>query len=156
VARYRDGVLPAPGPDGEAEAEVRKAADQAYAEAAEAMGDLAYDRALASIWRLVQAANGYISDRKPWELAKAGQDEELNTVLVTAAESLRVIALLSAPWLTKAAPALWHSIGGQGKLVDQRLPEALAWGGLPAGTAVTKSPALFPRLDADGKVAGRS
>jgi methionyl-tRNA synthetase len=156
VARYRDGVLPAPGPDGEAEAEVRKAAEQAYAEAAEAMGDLAYDRALASIWRLVQAANGYISDRKPWELAKAGADEELNTVLHTAAEALRVIALLSAPWLTKAAPVLWESIGADGELAGQRLPEALAWGGLAPGARVTKSPALFPRRDADGKVAGRS
>jgi methionyl-tRNA synthetase len=156
VERYRGGILPAPGPESPAEAAVRQAAERAYREATEALsGDLAFERALAAIWRFVGAANGYISDRKPWDLAKAGEDTALDTVLYTGAEALRIAALLTAPWLTKAAPKLWDSLGVPGDLARAELPQALAWGGLPAAVRVTKAPALFPRLDAEGRIARR-
>jgi methionyl-tRNA synthetase len=156
VERYRDGVLPAPVSEGAPEASVREAAERAYEEASQALrGDLAFERALAAIWRFVAAANGYISERKPWDLAKAGDDDALDTVLYTGAEALRVAALLVAPWLTKAAPKLWAALGVPGDLARAELPQALAWGGLPAGVRVTKAPSLFPRLDAEGKVARR-
>jgi methionyl-tRNA synthetase len=156
VERYRDGVLPALGPQGEAEAAVRDAAARTYADASVALsGDLAFERALAAIWRFVGAANGYVTERKPWDLAKSGDDAALDTVLYTAAESLRVAALLTAPWLTRAAPKLWSAIGAPGEISEARLPGALSWGGLQPGARVTRAASLFPRLDAEGKVASR-
>ena len=67
-----------------------------------------------------------------------------------------MVALLTAPWLTRAAPALWAAVGAQGELADARLPGALAWGGLPRGARVERVGALFPRLDAEGNVARRA
>jgi methionyl-tRNA synthetase len=155
VERYRDGVLPSAALPGPAEQAVREAAERAYAEAATALdGDLAYERALTAIWRLVASANAYLSERKPWDLAKAGDDRALDTVLYTGAEALRVIALLVAPWLTKAAPRIWAALGAPGELADASLPGALAWGGLPAGASVSRLAALFPRLDAEGQAVG--
>src|SRR6266545_1434125 len=140
---------------GEAEVAVQEAATRAYADAKAALdGDLAYERALAAIWRLVGAANGYLSERKPWELAKQGDDLALDTVLYTGAEALRIIALLTASWLTRTAPAIWAAVGAPGELAEARLPEALTWGGLPRGARVTKVAALFPRLDAEGRATG--
>jgi methionyl-tRNA synthetase len=157
VERYRDGVLPGPGPAGEAEVAVQEAAVRAYADAKTALDDdLAYERALAAIWRLIGVANAYVSERKPWDLAKAGDDLALDTVLYTAAETLRVIALLTAPWLTRTAPAVWAAVGAPGELAEARLPEALTWGGLPRGARVARAPALFPRLDAEGRAASRA
>jgi methionyl-tRNA synthetase len=157
VERYRDGVLPGPGPAGEAEVAVQEAAERAYADAKAALDDdLAYERALAAIWRLIGVANAYVSERKPWDLAKAGDDLALDTVLYTAAETLRVIALLTAPWLTRTAPAVWAAVGAPGELAEARLPEALTWGGLPRGARVARAPALFPRLDAEGRAASRA
>jgi methionyl-tRNA synthetase len=156
VERYRDGVLPGPGPAGEQEAAVQDAAARAHADATAALSELAFERALAAIWRLVGAANAYLSERKPWDLAKAGDDVALDTVLYTGAEALRIVALLTAPWLTRAAPALWAALGAPGELADARLPHALGWGGLPRGARVRRPAALFPRLDAEGKVAGRA
>jgi len=155
VERYRDGVLPGPGLAGEAEVAVQEAATRAYADAKAALdGDLAYERALAAIWRLVGAANGYLSERKPWELAKQDDDLALDTVLYTGAEALRIIALLTASWLTRTAPAIWAAVGAPGELAEARLPEALTWGGLPRGARVTRVAALFPRLDAEGRATG--
>jgi methionyl-tRNA synthetase len=156
VERYRDGVLPGPGPATDAEVAVQDAAALAYAEAAAALDEVAYERALAAIWRFVGAANAYLSERKPWDLAKAGDDLALDTVLYTGAEALRVAALLTAPWLTRAAPALWAAIGAPGDLAKAGLPDALAWGGLPRGARVERLGALFPRLDAEGNVARRA
>jgi len=156
VERYRDGVLPGPGPATEAEVAVQDAAERAYADAVVALGEVAYERALAAIWRFVAAANAYISERRPWDLAKSGDDVALDTTLYTGAEALRVAALLTAPWLTRAAPALWAAIGAPGELAEARLPGALAWGGLPRGARVERVGALFPRLDAEGNVARRA
>ncbi len=155
VERYRDGVLPGRGLPGPAEEAVQEAAVRAYADAKAAMaGDLAFERALAAIWRLVAAANGYLSERKPWDLAKAGDDLALDTVLYAGAEALRIIALLASPWLTKAAPRIWAAVGAPGELAEAKLPEALQWGGLPVGARVERLGGLFPRLDAEGRVAG--
>jgi hypothetical protein len=52
-------------------------------------------------------------------------------------------------------PKLWAALGVPGHLDHAELPQALAWGGLPAGVRVTKTPALFPRLDAEGRIARR-
>src|SRR4030095_14312070 len=150
LERYRDGALPAGGPGGAAEAAVRQAAVRAYEEGAGAFADLAFARALAAIWRLVAATNGYLSERKPWDLAKQGADAEVDTVLATGAEALRIIALLAAPWLTRASRTLWAALGGPGELADARLPDAAAWGGLEPGARVTRLSSLFPRLDAEG------
>jgi methionyl-tRNA synthetase len=157
VERYRDGVLPGPGLPGPAEEAVREAADRAYADAAAALdSDLAFERALSAIWRLVGSANAYLSERKPWDLAKSGDDLALDTVLYTGAEVLRVIALLVSPWLTKAAPRIWAGVGAPGELADASLPGALQWGGLAAGARVSRLGALFPRLDAEGQPVGGS
>jgi methionyl-tRNA synthetase len=104
----------------------------------------------------VGAANAYLSERKPWDLAKAGDDVALDTVLYTGAEALRIAALLTAPWLTRTAPALWAALGAPGELAKAGLPDALAWGGLPRGARVERVGALFPRLDAEGNVARRA
>jgi methionyl-tRNA synthetase len=149
-------VLPGPGPATEAEVAVQDAATRAYAEASAALQEVAYERALAAIWRFVAAANAYISECRPWDLAKSGDDVALDTTLYTGAEALRVVALLCAPWLTRAAPALWAAIGAPGALADATLPGALAWGGLPRGARVQRVGALFPRLDAEGNVARRA
>ena len=157
LERYRDGVLPGPGLPGPAEEAVREAADRAYADAAAAIdGDLAFERALSAIWRLVASANAYLSERKPWDLAKTGDDLALDTVLYTGAEALRVIALLVSPWLTKASARIWTGVGAPGELADAGLPEALHWGGLAAGARVSRLSALFPRLDAEGQAVGGS
>jgi methionyl-tRNA synthetase len=105
---------------------------------------------------LVGAANAYLSERKPWDLAKSGEDLALDTALYTGAEALRITALLTAPWLTRTAPALWSALGAPGDLAAARLPGALAWGGLPRGARVERVGALFPRLDAEGNVAKRA
>jgi methionyl-tRNA synthetase len=61
-------------------------------------------------------------------------------------EVLRLVALLSSPALPRAAEEIWRRIGLEGRVADQRLPAAAAWGGYPGGVPVERGDPLFPRI----------
>src|SRR5699024_2070558 len=109
--------------------------------------------AIDAAWTLVDALNLYITEQEPWKVAKdeaeAGQGGRLATILVTAAEGLRTLAVLLNPVMPKAAGALWDSLGAAdylGELDAQPVADSGRFGQLKAGTTVTKGDALFPRL----------
>lgn len=72
----------------------------------------------------------------------AGQDDtrraRLGTILYTAAEGLRALAVLLAGH-PRATEKLWVALGGPGRLVDQPIREAGAWGVLRPGSTSTGS-----------------
>ena len=56
------------------------------------------DEAITAIWTIVDALNRYITENEPWALAKDdAQRDRLGTVLYTAAEGLRALAVLLSP-----------------------------------------------------------
>jgi len=74
----------------------------------------------------------------------------LDTILYTAAESLRAIAVLLNPVMPKSSAQLWESLGAEpalGALAAQPVQDAGRWGQLPTGVTVTKGAVLFPRLE---------
>ncbi len=100
-------------------------------------------RALEATWQLVRATNAYLEANEPWKMEPGAAVE---AVLGNALEALRVVAVLAAPAIPATAQAIWERIGMPGAVVDQRLPDAVTWGGYPGGLAVTKGPSLFPRI----------
>jgi len=155
VTRYHGGVLPAAGEAGAAETALAARLAATVATADEAMDRLALHEAVGAVEGFVGAVNGYLTEQAPWQVAKTDTPEaraRLGTVLYTAAEALRAIAVLHAAVLPRTSAALWRLLGaeaGLGPLADQRLADAGRWGQLPAGSTVTKGAALFPRLAPD-------
>ena len=151
VERYCDGVLPAPDVAGPPEEAVVAAAVRSTSVADERVGALDFSGGLAAVWELVDVLNGYLTEQQPWQLAKSPDDRaRLETVLFTAAEGLRVLAVLLNPVMPKACPALWESLGAEaalGPLSAQPLADAGTWGQLPSGLTVAKGAVLFPRLE---------
>ncbi|MEB4615655.1 methionine--tRNA ligase [Leucobacter sp. M11] len=149
--KYFDGVVPAAAEETEADAAIRELVARAAVAADEQMERLAVHEALASIWEIVDALNGYITDQEPWVLAKSEETRaRLGTVLATATEGLRALAVLLSPVLTEATQKLWVALGADvalGELRAQNLREAGAWGLLPAGTKLGQLDALFPRIE---------
>ncbi|WP_336707846.1 methionine--tRNA ligase [Oerskovia sp. USHLN155] len=160
VGKYYGGVLPQAGPAGLAEQALEQVAAQAVAAAERAIDALAIHEAINAVWTLVDATNLYLTEQEPWKVAKldeektadggAAQEGRLATILVTAAEALRSLAVLLHPITPKAAQALWESLGAEaplGTLAVQPVDGAARFGALPAGTTVTKGASLFPRLE---------
>ncbi|HUX71752.1 MAG TPA: class I tRNA ligase family protein, partial [Cellulomonadaceae bacterium] len=157
VGTYFGGLLPVGGANGEAEDTVAAVAATAVADAEAAMDRLALHEAIASVWTLVEATNGYLTEQAPWSVAKVEvredgtypDDGRLATILVTAAESLRALAVLLHPVMPRSTQALWELLGAEaplGPLDAQPVADAGRFGQLPAGTVVTKGASLFPRL----------
>jgi methionyl-tRNA synthetase len=154
VGRYFDGTLPQAGASGPAESALANALAATVETAEAAIDRLAIHEAIAAVADFVGAVNVYLTEQEPWKVAKDESDESrarLATILYTAAESLRAIAVLHAPVMPKTAAALWESLGAAaiGPLAEQRVQDAGRWGQLPAGVTLTKGEALFPRLADD-------
>ena len=96
--------------------------------------------------------NGLVETTAPWKLAKdPAQADQLDAVLYTLAESLRIIAILISPVLPQAAHGLFDQLnwklGDAGKECRFSLAET-QWGLLPDGHVLGKPVPLFPRIEA--------
>jgi methionyl-tRNA synthetase len=145
AASYCGGVVPETRADGPLQA----AAAVAFEQQCEAMERLDFASAFGAVWDLIRAANGFIEDRQPWALNKAGDSVATAGVIGDCLEALRIVALLASPAIPGAAAELWRRLGVPGRPEDVRLPEAVAWGGLPAGSRLGRGGPLFPRIDRD-------
>jgi methionyl-tRNA synthetase len=108
LRRYRDGVVPA--------ADVDEALEPDFSGLAAGVATL-IDRAgltaaLEEIWQRVRRLNRYVEERAPWQLAKddAGAGE-LDVVLRSLAEGLRVVGVLLWPYMPASAERLLGALG---------------------------------------------
>jgi methionyl-tRNA synthetase len=155
IGSYFGGTLPVSGELTDAETKIVRTVESAVADAEAAIDAVAPQDALAAVWRIVEDLNGYLTEQAPWKLAKDEPDAatpggRLATILVTAAEGLRALAVLLNPVMPKASAALWSSLGAEpalGALADQHIADVAAWGVLPPGSTITKVPSLFPRIE---------
>lgn len=107
--------------------------------------------ALAIPFMICTESNRLIEVKAPWKLAKdESRKDELDFVLYTLAESLRIIAILISPVLPKAAHGIFDQLNWKldeaGKDTRFRLADAV-WGGLPDGHVLGKPVPLFPRIE---------
>ncbi|HWG28439.1 methionine--tRNA ligase [Actinospica sp.] len=154
VNRYFDGVLPAAADHGPAEQAITGALAGAVKTADERIGEaLDFQGGLNAIFDFIKLVNGYLTEQEPWKVAKDTSEAaqaRLATILYTAAESLRAVAVLLNAVMPKSSAALWDSLGAEaslGELAEQPVQDAGRWGQLPAGSVVTKGAVLFPRLE---------
>jgi len=142
IARYRKGRLPAPCPP---DATLHPAA-QVAAEAWERSVDsLDFRGGLRAIWTFLAEANRFVDQQAPWSLAKRGEEEALDRVLYSAAEAIRIAAILVASVVPSSADEIERQLGLTGW--ERRWSQAKEWGLLPGGQAIGKAAPLFPRLE---------
>lgn len=147
IAKYCDGILPEVKHDPELQAFLHATVEKADT----AICDLDFQGGIVAIMDFCKRVNGYVTEQEPWILAKNPENREhLEAVLYNTAESLRALAVLLNSVMPATCEILWDSLGANesiGKLADQKIGEVAKWGQLPAGSVVTKSAVLFPRLD---------
>ena len=150
VGRYCDGVVPAPGQASaeltERAGEVREAVTQAVAQFDREFDEYNFSRALEAVWSAIERVDKFISDAKPWDLAKQADGRgSLELVLHTSVETLRHLTVLLAPVLPNATQEIWESSGEAGK-VNEVAPNTLRWG-QSTGKRIGEIKPIFPKLD---------
>jgi methionyl-tRNA synthetase len=94
--------------------------------------------------------NLYIEVEAPWKLAKEGSTKRLRELLYGLHESLRVMGILFAPIVPKAAHGIFDQLNWRMELSgkEERFSlEDAKWGGLPDGHVVGNPVPLFPRIE---------
>jgi methionyl-tRNA synthetase len=145
IKRYRNGAIPDIGPLNPVNIDLQQVAIETLIHAATALDAWDIGNALNSIWNFVRKTNQYIEVREPWRVAKRPeQQEELNTILYSIAEAMRLIAIYLAPFLPSTS----------NRILDQLSLEPVehsAWvhkgtWGSQTLTHVSPGPLLFPRI----------
>jgi methionyl-tRNA synthetase len=140
ILRYRGGAVP------QAEIDPALAADfDGLAERVMGHVDRAeLSPALDEIWQRVRRLNRYVEEQAPWQLAKdEARAGDLDRVLASLAEGLRVVAVLLHPWLPERMGVLLGALGTP----DVALAGARLGAGVPVG--VEKLEPLFPKQQSE-------
>jgi methionyl-tRNA synthetase len=148
IDKYFDGVIPTySGSITEFDESLLQMNQETVAKYEEAMEKMEFSVALTSIWQLVSRTNKYIDETQPWALAKTEDNtKELASVMSHLAESLRRIAVLLQPFLTRTPNGIFEQLGV--KEAELKTWESLEqFDPIPSGTKVSKGNPLFPRLE---------
>ncbi|EOL47765.1 methionine--tRNA ligase [Enterococcus caccae] len=117
----------------------------------EAMEKMEFNTAIAEVWTLISRANKYIDETQPWVLAKDEEKKnELDSVMVHLAESLRIVAILLQPVMTETPTKIFEQLGLDPDTMNM---EEIHFGEFPTEVkVVAKGTPIFPRLEIDTEV----
>jgi methionyl-tRNA synthetase len=141
IARFRDGRISAvPGRTQELADEV----DALRSEIPDALDAFDITGAADRIWSFVRTLNRYVTEQKPWELAKdPARGGDLDQVLFDLADGLRVAAVALAAYLPETTPKILAAL----KQPDDVAWERVAYGLLQPAEGIEPAQPLFPRLE---------
>jgi methionyl-tRNA synthetase len=138
IERYCGGVVPSPG---DAQPVLAETVAATYREVDAAMAEYDHREGLQSAWRLVRRANAYVTETRPWDLAKDEANEEtLSATLFELAEVLRHIAASLVPFVPAASATILARLGEDESTPREWSPTLLV------GRAIEAGEPLFPRL----------
>jgi methionyl-tRNA synthetase len=108
IVRYRDGEVAPVRHDAALEADFDGLAERV----SELLDRAEVTQALEEIWQRVRRLNRYVEECAPWQLAKDPERAgDLDVVLATLAEGLRVLTVLLHPWLPATSAKLLAALG---------------------------------------------
>lgn len=146
VGRYRDGVIPEPGEPGDLELDLRRVAHEARRQAEAHIDAWELDSALTDLWTLVRRANQYLEERQPWKIARDPEAQStLDTVLWSAAEATRLIAIYLNPYIPSTSSRILAQLGLPPAASGDWI-EGGTWGSQPLGHVAPGEP-LFPKIE---------
>ncbi len=146
IERYCAGSVPAQALD----QDLREEANSVHAALEAHLDNMEFAKALEAIFALVDQANKYLNDKRPWTLFKDGKTAAGEKVLYTALEILRRAAVSLYPFTPDLAEAIWSQLGFS-KKISQTAPESL-WDLIPSGQMVKNQGPIFKRLEEESVV----
>ena len=138
IFKFYDGALEPDLDDSNDGDEVKKAAFVSINTSKELMNDLKINDAINSVFIFIRRVNKYLEITAPWKLVKTDK-KSAGKVLFTAAESLRIIALLLNPVMPNRTEAVLSALGAKNR--------ELEWGKLVFEKKILQQKPLFPRIE---------
>ena len=121
---------------------------------AQAYGDLAFSIACDAILTSVRMGNKYIDEQAPWALYKQGKQADVEQVLYSVLESVRLAAYLLSPIIPNVSTQIYQQLGYSADFGDTRLmdvsttfPNHQTWGILSARQVLGEPHPVFQKLE---------
>lgn len=114
---------------------------------------LAFSQACNLVLSLVQGSNKFIDDQAPWSLYKQGKQQEVERVLYTVLESVRLAVYLLSPVIPNISTAAYQQLGFSVNFNDstsvQKAPFDIhsKWGLLSSTQSLGTPQPIFKRID---------
>ena len=142
IAKNHGGKIPEPGVLTAAEGEIKAIAEDLPGKVNQLIANYQVQEAVVAIIDLVRVLNKYMENQAPWKLAKT-DIKAAERVLYTAAEGLRIVAIMLSPVMPNKTKTVLEILGAQHTKV--------LWGEGRAGTVLQAHGALFPRIELEKK-----
>ena len=138
LKKFFDSRIPQDEDDSAEGLDVKSKAVETVAIVREKIDVMRVNEAIEIILQFVRSINKYIETKAPWKLAKE-EPEIAGKVLFTAAEALRVSAILLSPIMPNRTQTVLETLGATESGLD--------WGGLTSGIEIKPHDPLFPRIN---------
>lgn len=134
--------------------QLQEIGDQLSNRVTNAYESLLFSQACEEIFSLVRASNKFIDEQAPWQLYKQGKQAEVEQVLYSVLESVRLAAYLLSPIVPNLSREVYRQLGftidfNHRELINQIAPFAIhsKWGELPPNQDLSKPKPIFSRLE---------
>lgn len=114
IEKYYQGIIPEKGKLDEHGKEIERTMKVLSREVRAcfiAGNDFNFSSALEKIWAIINMANKYVEDTKPWNLAKENKKEELKAFIRLLVEVIRAVADEIMPFMPQTADSIIQQIG---------------------------------------------
>ncbi len=143
IAMNFDNVIPEYDELAKEEVKIQISAEAVIQQVNQLIEKMRINEAIEEILQFVRSINRYMEQQAPWKLVKTDKSAAAR-VLYTAAESLRVSALLLQPVMPNRTEIILDTL-------DSKETE-LKWGKLKSGVVIKKHSPLFPRIKVEKSV----
>ena len=136
---------------GECDKRVLKTLEERVQMIAREIEDCRLQSATSSVISISRMGNHYLNEKEPWNTIMNDRDKAANTVNV-AVQIVKVLAIVSEPFIPFAAEELWRILNLPGSVHEQKWNEALR--PLPAGHKIGEAKLLFRKIEASSNELG--
>ena len=140
IVKNFENTIPNCGKLTKEETEVRNNSEAVTKSVNDLIEKMRINEAIEEILQFVRSINKYMEKQAPWKLVNTDKSAAAR-VLYTAAEALRISALLLHPVMPNRTKIILDVLGTDGT--------ELSWGILRSGTSLKKHSPLFPRIKVD-------
>ena len=138
INKFYDRKVPNGEDNSQAGKAVKKSAKETVACVLNLIDEMKINDAINHTFKFIREVNKYLEITAPWKLLKKDIDSA-GKILYTAAESLRITALILSPIMPNRAQTVFDIFH-----IDS---DEIEWGGLIAGTKIEVHKPLFPRIE---------
>ncbi len=145
IEKYHGGVVTNAGVNEAVDEDLQALVKTTVVNFEKDMDAMEINSAIKGVWALISRANKYIDETGPWILAKdEAKAARLQTVMYNLAETLRVVAILVAPFIPSTSPKIYTQLGLE---VPAEFLLTDAEFGKMKSTKVQKGEPLYPRIE---------